>query len=85
MASGLNIKSPEAHKLAQQLAKETGESMTSLVTEALREKLTRVRKKQVKRLTVEEMLEIGERIKSHIKKPIVDHAAFLYDENGLPK
>jgi len=85
MASGLNIKSPEAHKLAQQLARETGESMTSLVTEALREKLSRVRKKQVKRLTVEEMLKIGERIKSHIKQPIFDHAAFLYDENGLPK
>ncbi len=81
----LNIKDPEAHKLARQLAQETGETMTSVVTEALREKLSRVRKKQTKRLTVEEMLAIGKRIRSRIKGPIIDHAEFLYDEKGLPK
>jgi antitoxin VapB len=81
----LNIKDPEAHALAKQLAEETGETMTSAVTQALRERLERVRKKRSKRLTVEEMLEIGRRIRSHIKGPVPDHGELLYDEKGLPK
>ncbi len=81
----LNIKDPEAHKLAQELAEETGETMTSAVTEALRERLERVRGKREKRLTVEEMLAIGRRIRSHLKGPVPDHAELLYDQNGLPK
>ena len=39
----LNIKDPEAHKLAKALQRETGETMTHAVTEALRERLERVR------------------------------------------
>jgi antitoxin VapB len=35
----LNIKDPEAHKLAQELARETGETMTSAVIQAIRERL----------------------------------------------
>ena len=38
----LNIKDPEAHKLARKLADHTGETMTRAVTEALRERLARV-------------------------------------------
>jgi len=34
----LNIKDPEAHKLARALARETGETMTTAVTEALRQR-----------------------------------------------
>ena len=39
----LNIKNKETHKLADQLAKLTGESMTDAVTKAVRERLDRVR------------------------------------------
>ena len=39
----LNIKNKDAHKLANQLAKLTGENMTEAVTNALRERLDRVR------------------------------------------
>ena len=81
----LNIKDPEAHRLAQELAELTGKSMTAVVTEALREKRARERKKQSKRMTVKEMMEIGERIRSQIKGPIIDHAELLYDDKGLPK
>jgi antitoxin VapB len=81
----LNIKDPEAHRLAHLLAKETGETMTGAVRQALSERLTRVRKRRTKRLTVEEMLAIGRRIRSQIKGPIVDHAKLLYDDKGLPK
>jgi len=35
----LNIKNPEAHALAERLAKLTGETMTEVVTTALRERL----------------------------------------------
>ncbi len=82
----LNIKAPEAHKLARQLAEETGESMTRAVTEALRDRLKRVRNGRAKKkMSVEEILAIGRRIRKHIKGPIVDHGEFLYDERGLPK
>ena len=42
----LNIKNKDAHKLAQQLARLTGESLTEAVTEAVRERLDRVQDKQ---------------------------------------
>lgn len=81
-----NVKDPEAHRLAQQLAKETGETMTRAVTEALRDRLQRVRKKHAKKkITIDEMLAIGRRIRKHIKQPIVGHADLLYDGRGLPK
>jgi antitoxin VapB len=35
----LNIKSEEAHRLARELARLTGESMTAAVTEAVRQRL----------------------------------------------
>jgi antitoxin VapB len=40
----LNIKNDEAHKLATELAEITGESLTSAVTLALRERLARERR-----------------------------------------
>jgi len=38
----LNIKSEEARRLATELARETGESMTQAVTTALRDRLDRI-------------------------------------------
>ena len=80
----LNIKDPEAHRLAQQIARATGETMTRVVTEALRERLARL-ERQSARASVEELLAIAKRAASHVKRPYVDHAEFLYDEHGLPK
>jgi antitoxin VapB len=37
----LNIKNPETHRLAQQLAEQNGETLTAAVTIALRERLER--------------------------------------------
>lgn len=82
----LNIKNPEAHKLAQQLARETGASMTCAVIQALRDRLQRVRKRSMKeKMSVEDMLALGRRIRKRIKGPVVDHAKLLYDKRGLPK
>ena len=80
----LNIKDPEAHRLAQQIARATGETMTRVVTEALRERLSRLERRSA-RASVEELLVIAERAALHVKRPYVDHAELLYDEHGLPR
>jgi len=80
----LNVKDPEAHRLAQAIAQETGESMTRVVTEALRERYERLQRRQ-RKPSVEELLAIARRAAAHVKGPHLDHAEFLYDEHGLPK
>jgi antitoxin VapB len=80
----LNIKDPEAHRLAQQIARATGETMTRVVTEALREQLSRLEQRSA-RASVEELLAIAQRAASHGKPPYVDHAELLYDKHGLPR
>lgn len=80
----LNIKDPEAHRLAQAIAKATGETMTRAVTEALRERYERLQSRRGK-ASVAELLAIAKRASAHVKRPYLDHAEFLYDERGLPK
>lgn len=84
---GLNLKSDEAHKLAQELAGLTGESMTTAATIAMRERLERLRKERDKDKWVAEMLAIGRDCASHLKdSELLQHPDdFLYDEHGLPK
>ncbi|HTL75806.1 MAG TPA: type II toxin-antitoxin system VapB family antitoxin [Casimicrobiaceae bacterium] len=79
----LNIKDPEAHELAQALAKETGETMTRAVTEALRERLERVRRRPEAR--AQELIAIGRRCATALKGKPVDHGELLYDARGIPK
>lgn len=80
----LNIKDPEAHRLAQAISRATGESMTRVVTEALRERHAKIEQRRGK-ASVDELLAIADRAAVHVKRPYVDHAEFLYDEHGLPK
>jgi antitoxin VapB len=80
----LNIKDPEAHRLAQAISRATGESMTHVVTEALRERYAKIEHRKGK-ASVEELLAIAGRAATHLKRPYADHADLLYDENGLPK
>ncbi|MDE2516353.1 MAG: type II toxin-antitoxin system VapB family antitoxin [Rhodospirillales bacterium] len=84
MSGGLNIKDPEAHRLAQAISRATGESMTRVVTEALRARYARIEGRQG-RASVQELLGIADRAAAHVKRPYADHADFLYDESGLPK
>jgi antitoxin VapB len=79
----LNIKDPEAHRLAQAIARATGESMTRVVTEALREQLAKIERRRNKG-NVEDLLAIADRAAANLKRPYVDHAELLYDEHGLP-
>jgi antitoxin VapB len=82
----MNIKNKEAHQLSKQLAKLTGESLTTAVTEAVRERLNRVRREHGVDLA-ERLLAIGRDCAAHLEKPFrtIDHGEMLYDDHGLPK
>lgn len=82
----LNIKNDEAHRLAQELAHLTGESMTAAVTEAIRERLERVQRNPNDGLA-ERLMKIGRECAAHLKEPYksMDIDELLYDENGMPK
>lgn len=80
----LNVKDPEARRLAYAIAQATGQSMTRVVTEALRERHARIERSKGK-ASVAELLAIADRAAAHVKRPYADHAELLYDENGLPK
>jgi antitoxin VapB len=83
---GLNIKNREAHLMAQELSTLTGESMTTAVTVALRERLARIRQKEGLGLA-DQLLAIGRDCAARLKEPFrsADHGDLLYDERGLPR
>ena len=89
---GLNIKNEETHRLVQELARLTGESMTAAITQAVRERLERVREQHQRErpndspLSVR-LLAIGEDCAKRLKEPFrsAPHGDLLYDERGLPK
>jgi antitoxin VapB len=82
----LNIKNDETQRLARELAKLTGESVTAAVTEAVRERLDRVRRESGSSLA-DRLVAIGKDCAAHLKEPYrsVDHGDLLYDERGLPR
>ena len=83
---GLNIKDKETHRLAGELARLTGESMTTAVTIAVRERLDRVRREQ-SRCLADRLLAIGKDCAARLKEPwrSADHGDHLYDDRGLPQ
>jgi antitoxin VapB len=83
---GLNIKQKEAHRMAQELASLTGESMTAAVTEAIRERLDRMRRKKDVGLA-DRLVRIGRDCAPRLKEPFrsARHGDLLYDERGLPR
>lgn len=82
----LNIKNEETHRMARELARLTGESMTAAVNEAIRERLERVRSKP-KEDMLERIMKIARECGALWKEPYrsIDHGDLLYDEKGLPK
>lgn len=82
----MNLKNEKAHRLAKELVKLTGESLTEAVTNALQERLSRVREGK-KPALAERLQAIGRDCASHIKEPFrsADHGDLLYDEKGLPR
>jgi antitoxin VapB len=80
----LNIKDPEAHRLAQAIANETGESLTKVVIDSLRARHEKLEKREGK-ASLEELMAIAKRVSRGVKRPHVVHGDLLYDEHGLPK
>ena len=80
----LNVKDPEAHRLAHAIARATGETMTRVVTEALRERYERLQRRDPETLAAD-IRAIAKRAASQIQRPYLDHAELLYNEHGLPK
>ena len=80
----LNVKDPEAHRLAQAIARETGESLPKVVIESLRERPAKIGKRKGK-ASLAELMAIAKRASRSVKRPYVEHGQLLYDEHGLPK
>jgi antitoxin VapB len=81
----LNIKSAEAHALAGELARLTGESMTKAVTEAIRERLEREQRRRDEEAVVAKAMAVARRVASYPRKDRRPHGELLYDERGLPR
>jgi antitoxin VapB len=82
----LNIKNDETNRLAHELAEVAGESLTTAVTVAVRERLERLQRSKREPLA-ERLLQIGKDCAAHLKEPFltVEHGDLLYDDKGLPK
>lgn len=81
----LSIKNPEADRLARELAKTTGESLTDAVVAALRERLKREKQRSQQQFIREEIRAIQDRIAA---APVLDDRSaeeiLGYDDDGLP-
>jgi antitoxin VapB len=81
----LSIKDPEADRLAREVAKATGETLTAAVVESLRERLARVRRVR-RRSLAEDVLAIGRRCaRLRVKDGRSAEEIVGYDRNGLPR
>jgi antitoxin VapB len=92
----LSIKDPEADRLARELARRTGETLTEAVVRSLRERLERQRGRlrrpglQRGRLRrpglADELRRIGERVAAlPVRDPRSAEEILDYDERGLPR
>ena len=82
----INIKNDETIRLAKRLSRRTGESMTTAITEAVRERLERLQNDQGNDLA-DQLLKIGKDCAAHLSEPFrsVDHGELLYNDEGLPR
>ncbi len=83
----LNIKNDETCRLASELARLTGETMTGAITVALHERLEREKQERSVETRVQELRAIAERCAKLLGpgSSAVEHGDALYNEQGLPK
>jgi antitoxin VapB len=82
----LNIRNPEAARLAEELARAAGETKTEAVIHALRDRLARLRRERVRRTLADEL----DSIALHCAAlPVADarpaDEILGYDERGIPR
>jgi antitoxin VapB len=80
----LNIKNDEAHRLATELAQLTGETLTSAVTLALRERLAREHRRRNTDNVAARLMKIGNRYAALPDTGQTPDEILGYNEHGLP-
>jgi antitoxin VapB len=85
----LNIKNEETHRLAREVAARTGETLTTTITVALRERLARLRgaagetsvarADRVRAIAADAATRWSPELRER------EHGDMLYDERGLPR
>jgi antitoxin VapB len=82
----LSIKSIEAERLAREIAKTTGESLTGAIQKALEERLDRLRSQRRGQILAGQLEEILRRVD---RLPVIDSRSadeiLGYDEHGIPR
>ena len=83
----LNIKNEVTCRLAGELARLTGDTMTGTITIALRERLAREKRRRDVDARTQELHAIGQRCARLVGEGAssLEHGDLLYDERGLPK
>jgi antitoxin VapB len=82
----LSIKNEETERLAREVAKETGESLTRAIEGALRERLARLKQRRHGRIISDKLEDILRRVDSLRTQDTRPEAEILgYDEHGVPR
>jgi len=87
VAVALNIKNDETQQLAREVADLAGESLTTAVTIALRERRERLRAAEPGLGVADRLLAIGRDVAARVppaERP-ADHGELLYGDDGLPR
>ena len=84
---GLNIKNEDTYRLIRELAELTGETMTTAVTVAVRDRLARVREAEPGEGMAARLREIGADMQARLPADFAtgDPTEVLYDPDGLPR
>jgi antitoxin VapB len=86
MGAQLNIKSDDAYRLASHLSEMTGESLTTVVTKALRMELDREQRLRNKAALRARLLALADEISADMPADVTSNHDWLYDEEtGLPR
>jgi antitoxin VapB len=82
----LSIKNAQTERLARQVARETGESITVAIERALQERLERLKRRQRERILREKLEDILRRVDA---LPVLDKRSedeiLGYDAQGIPR
>ena len=88
----LNIKSNRVSQLANELAQETGETITEAVGKAVEERLAHLHRSAQRKGLAQRLMETGRKCKAQASQTVQgrewlarDYDAELYDEHGLPR
>ncbi len=81
----LNVKDPEAYRLAREISGRTGESLTEVVRKSLRDRLSKEKNRTPDPVVMRKLIEISDRCaRRRVLDRRTDEEILGYDEHGLP-